>query len=230
MNLNQSDSQTSELKFSGTTKGSAVFHAVRRRILLGEIPPGTPLIEQHLGRDFNCSQGTVREALLRLQEEGLVDRRGYRGTIVAKISVAEAIQMAKIRIDLEMESIKQAALKFTEKELIQVTELINDMDKAVLSGDQYTVSEIDRLVHLTIFRASGLVALEPILNRCTLHMHLYTFGGERAWDRLQSPGEAHQPILDALSARDPEKAAQAMKLHITDVIEFWAPPLKLALE
>lgn len=229
MNLNQIKTPPGEFVFSGTTKGSAVFHAIRRRILLREINPDTTLVEQQIGGEFNCSQGTVREALLRLQEEGLVDRRGYRGTIVAQTSVAEAIQMAKIRLSLEVESIRHAALTFNEIQLQQIVEMTVDMDKAAEEGDRYTVSEIDRLFHLTIFRASGLTALEPILKRCMLHMHLHTFGGEMSGVYQEPPSESHKDILDALEVRDPERSAVAIKTHIGEVIGFWAPPLKPAL-
>ncbi len=230
MNLSEIDNGPDKFKFSAITKGSTVFHAVRRRILLGEIPSDTPLVEQTLGREFNCSQGTVREALLRLQEEGLVERRGYHGTIVSRTYVAEAIQMAKIRIDLEVEGIRQAALSFTKEDLENVESMLEEMEKAMTGGDQYAVSELDRLIHMTIFRASNLKALEPILKRCTLHMHLFTFGSKETKDLRVSPTEAHKPIMQALAAKNPDQAAEAMRAHITDVIELWAPPLKSALD
>ncbi len=230
MNLPKSSSPLYNFKFSTLTKGSTVFHAVRRRILLGEIPSGSPLVEQSLGREFNCSQGTVREALLRLQEDGLVERRGYRGTIVARTYVTEAIQMAKIRIGLEVEGIRQAALSFTTKDLENVENMLDKMEKAMAGGDQYAVSELDRLIHMTIFRASNLKALESILMRCTLHMHLFTFGSQETKDLRMSPTEAHKPIMQALAAQNPDQAAEAMRDHITQVIELWAPPLKSALD
>jgi len=229
MNLPNSNDGPSRTKFSAVTKGSTVFHAVRRLILLGEIQSDQPLVEQHLGREFNCSQGTVREALMRLQEEGLVERRGYRGTIIAQTGIAEAIQMARIRLDLEVEGIRHAALSFDDTELDEIRGMLNNMEKVMVLGDQYAVSEIDRLIHLTIFRSSGLMALEPILKRCTLHMHRFTFGSEETRDRRISPIESHQPILDALASHDPERAAEAMRTHIAEVIELWAPPLKSAL-
>jgi len=230
MNLPRPDNMNSGEKFPAATKGSTVFHAVRRLILLGDIRSGQPLVEQRLARDFNCSQGTVREALMRLQEEGLVDRRGYRGTIVAQTGVAEAVQMAKIRLELEVEGIRHAAVSFTKIELDQVEGILVDMEEATQSGDKYTLSETDRLFHQTIFRSSGLTALEPILKRCSLHMHLYTFSSENADDRPSSTTDAHRPILDALSARDPERAAAAMEAHIKEVIGFWAPPLNSAFD
>jgi DNA-binding GntR family transcriptional regulator len=57
---------------------------------------------------MGCSQGTVREALLRLEQDGLVTRRGYRGTVVSTTSLEEAAQMARIRIALEIESARRA--------------------------------------------------------------------------------------------------------------------------
>lgn len=230
MNLFELDSSPNKFKFSTSTKGSTVFHAVRRRILLGEILSDTPLVEQSLGREFNCSQGTVREALLRLQEDGLVERRGYHGTIVSQTDVTEAIHMAKIRIDLETEGIRKAALSFTKEDLENVESMLNEMEKAMTNGDQYAVSELDRMIHMTIFRASNLKALEPILKRCALHMHLFTFGSQETKDLKMSPIEAHKPIIQALAAQNPDQAAEAMRTHITQVIELWAPPLKSALD
>ncbi|HFA59489.1 MAG TPA: GntR family transcriptional regulator, partial [Rhodospirillales bacterium] len=71
-------------------KSSAVYHALRRAILLHRVPPGQMLLEQQIASTMGCSQGTVREALLRLEQDGLVERRGYRGTCVSDTSEAEA--------------------------------------------------------------------------------------------------------------------------------------------
>ena len=64
-------------------KADAAYHAVRRSILLGHFQPGEMLLEQRIAERLNCSQGTVREALLRLEQDGLVSRRGYQGTVVS---------------------------------------------------------------------------------------------------------------------------------------------------
>jgi len=217
-------------RFPSLTKGDTVFHAIRRAILLREIDAGQPLTEQQIGHEFNCSQGTVREALMRLQEEGLVQRRGYRGTTVCRSSIAEAAQMAEIRIKLEVEGISRAVNLFKEKDFAEIEEYLAQMEQVAQTGDSYGLSELDRKFHLAIFRRSALLALEPILKRCMLHMHLQTFGNPEV-DRTDfSTTEAHQPIIDALRARDPERAALAMKEHISAIISLGSPSLKSALD
>jgi len=121
----------------GIKKGNSVYHALKRSILLRQLRPGDSLGEQHIARDLGCSQGTVREALLRLQEDGLVARRGYRGTVVSDTSPAEAAQMARIRIDIEKRGIRRAAQDFKEPELETLAGLMDQMEQAKRAGDQY---------------------------------------------------------------------------------------------
>ena len=212
------------------TKGDALFHEIRRAILLRELQAGETLTEPMIGRQFNCSQGTVREALMRLQEEGLVQRRGYHGTTVTRPTLPECVQMAEIRIQLEMEGVRHAATKLSDDDIAAIEASLQEMDHAAETNDAYALSELDRNFHLTLFRHSGLTALEPILTRCMLHMHLQTFGNPRPGKRPITPTEAHKPILDALKDRDAEAAANALRDHINRTIGLWSPHLKSAMD
>jgi DNA-binding GntR family transcriptional regulator len=212
-------------------KSNAVYHSVKRAILLRRLEPGQALLEQQIMAAMGCSQGTVREALLRLEQDGLVTRRGYRGTVVSTTSLEEAAQMARIRIALETESARRAALACTDEELARWDAVIARMAEAERAHDGYALSELDREFHLTIFRAAQLTTLEPILTRCALHLHRYTFGnGPQGVTPDHRPGlpstvEQHRAVRDALAARDPEAAAQTMQDHIETIIGFWSPRL-----
>lgn len=212
------------------TKGDALFHAIRRAILLRELQAGETITEPQIGRDFNCSQGTVREALMRLQEEGLVQRRGYHGTTVTRSSLIEGVQMAEIRIKLEMEGARHAIDAITDDDVAEAQDCLSHMDHAAQEGDSYALSELDRKFHLTLFRPSGMSALEPILTRCMLHMHLQTFGHASPANRQALPTQVHQPILDALHRRNAADLAAALSDHINLTIGLWSPPLKSAME
>ncbi len=219
-----------ETRFTPLTKGDALFHALRRAILLREIQPDDPLTESQIAREFTCSQGTVREALMRLQEEGLVKRRGYHGTTASRSSLAEAVQMAEIRIKLEVEGIRRTAELATDKDFATFEGFLSGMNRAIINGDDYALSEQDRRFHLAIFHCSGLDALEPILRRCMLHMHLQTFGHPISVTTPPSPEAVHRPILDALHQRDPDKSAEAISAHINEMISMGAPQLKSAMD
>lgn len=220
-------------------KGNAVYHAIKRAIILASLPPGESLIEQQIAAAFGCSQGTVREALLRLEHDGLVTRRGYQGTVVSDISAEEAAQMARIRIDIETGGVRRAVHHLAEPEFARLDEIIERMDRAERSCDSYARSELDREFHLAIFRSAGLPALEPILTRCTLHMHRFTFAGDPPapvsavridGQPLPSGPAQHREIVEAIAGRDPDLAAETVRCHIESVIGAWSPELMEAME
>ncbi len=212
-------------------KSNAVYHSVKRAILLRRIEPGQALLEQQIAAAMGCSQGTVREALLRLEQDGLVTRRGYHGTVVSTTSLEEAAQMARIRISLETESARRAAQSCTEADLAKFDAIIERIGEAEARHDGYSLSELDREFHLAIFQRARLTTLEPILTRCALHVHRYTFGNGPIGvtpDRrvgLPSSMEQHKTVRDALATRDPELAAQAMRDHIETIIGYWSAEL-----
>src|SRR5918912_977113 len=78
-----------------------VAEGLRRDIMLGDIEPGEILLELEVAARFHCSQSTVREALLLLQEEGLVQRSHHRGTRVSVLTEDEALEMLRLRRDME---------------------------------------------------------------------------------------------------------------------------------
>lgn len=211
-------------------KGEAAYHAVRRSILLGHIQSGEQLQEQKIARQLNCSQGTVREAFLRLEQDGLVARRGYRGTVVSMTSVQEAAEMVKIRVQIETTGVQQSAASITSKTLEELAAITRDMDDAVRALDFYRCSELDRKFHMALYRQAALPALEPILNRCALHIHRFTYLHADELEPELAFGENHRALIRIIESRDPVAACDAIKAHINQVIERWAPPLVQELQ
>ena len=205
-------------------KGNAVYHVLKTAILLGDLEPGEAIGEQAVAARMGCSQGTVREALLRLQEDGLVQRHGYRGTFVSKTSIEEATEMAVIRIQLERTAIRRTAENYGAEEADRLADILERMEEASASGDPYALSELDRMFHLAMFEAAAMPILEPVLSRCALHMHRYTFAyGQNKHDT--APKKDHQDILKALESGDGDTAADAVTRHIEAVLKRWSPQL-----
>lgn len=220
---------TDELALVKGRKSSAVYHALKRAILLYEKKPGAPLTEQQLAAELGCSQGTVREALLRLQEDGLVIRAGYRGSYVSKISVREAAEMIHLRRHIETRGVRRAATMLDADDVEQLTALVDTMTEAGQDGDLYRLSEYDRAFHLTLFKAAGLDALEPILIRCALNMHRYTVADKVDRQRSVASARDHYQIIDALKTADPDAAAAALGAHIDAIVDGGPAPLRAAL-
>ncbi len=218
----------------GQRKGSAIYHAVRRAILLRRLEPGAPLLEQQIAAGAGCSQGTVREALMRLQQDGLVTRRGYHGTVVSDTTLEEAAQMARIRLELETAGIRGAVPVVKSSVLSELEGIIAAMEVAKQAEDSYELSELDRDFHLTVFQTAKMPALEPVLTRCALHVHRYTFGNPPAGqaDRRPPPpsAEQHSDVLETLKGNCPDHAEAVLRDHILEVIRYWAPSLFLQME
>lgn len=216
----------------GGLKVHRVRDILREQILFRTYPPGAQLTEQALAAGLGCSQSTVREALMRLAEEGLVERRGYRGTAVTGTTLDEAAEMVRIRLSIEglvARRLSQAGLGEAAGE---IDGLLMAMDAAHAAGDLNRCSDLDRAFHTGLCRAAGLPLLCPVLGRAVLHMHRFTLGGvevTRAFREEAGVGHEHRALLGALTRDDPDGAARAMAEHVATVLRRWAPSLLAAV-
>lgn len=88
--------------------------------MLNELEPETVLTELGLAEELGCSQGTIREALMRLQQDGLVARSGRRGTLVTRLTAEEAQEMLALRRHIEMKGALKAVTHLKEKDLVHL--------------------------------------------------------------------------------------------------------------
>nr|WP_026871156.1 GntR family transcriptional regulator [Inquilinus limosus] len=200
-------------------KSAEVFDGLKRMIMLGELAPGLALLELELAQRFQCSQGTVREALLALQEEGLVHRQPHKGTRVADCTEDEAVEMFRLRHGIETRGIVRALRRPDPALLPDLTALIEGMEAKARAGDEYGQTELDRAFHRRLFRTAGLPAVEPLLHRCILHNHRFkiTRSGERR--DLMATARRHWTIVEALTARDEAAAVAAIGHHIETIVD-----------
>ncbi|WP_346908019.1 GntR family transcriptional regulator [uncultured Roseibium sp.] len=209
-----------------TSKSETVHQILKRRILLGYLTDDSPITEQALAQEFCCSQGTVREALLRLQECGLVDRRGYQGTFVTRTTQDEAVILTRMRVHLECTGVERAVAAADDAKIADLRELIDLYEESREKRDVFACSEIDRRLHCFIFDLADMPMLEPFLNRAHLQLHRYMVSGHQGnivWNRNE--GSRHIDILDAFERRDAASAKRRMKRHIAQSVHNLAPEI-----
>ncbi len=199
--------------------GELVYRSLKRRIVLNELRPGMVLTELGLARELDCSQASVREALLRLQEDGLVLRAGRRGTSVTPLDPEEAQEILALRRRIEVRAAPRAARAVDAAALAGIEALLEEMREAARAGDAWALIEADTEFHLAIFRLSGLRALEQILVRCILHSHRQKLWEPRHRRPLAATAERHVILLEHLSARDGEGLARALGRHIDTIVD-----------
>ncbi|MFI0844934.1 GntR family transcriptional regulator [Mesorhizobium sp. IMUNJ 23232] len=158
-----------------------VVDAIRNAILSGKIRPGARLIEEDLAASLKVSRGPVRQAIFRLQQEGLVVHEAHRGATVGQVSQDDVEEIYSLRLALERLAIEQASRKAGARELAEI-EAVLDRFRATPRADmsRRLVAELDIDFHDAIFRAAG-------------NWRLY-----RAWETLRSQLMMFLMLRDAL--------------------------------
>ena len=209
-------------------RGDQVFETLMKEIVLGVLPPRAVLLELELASRFSCSQGTIREALLALRDEGLVNRQGRRGTVVANCPRDDQIELIRLRHDIETRGVARIVDGYGKLLHDELTTLIDDMRQAARDNDEYRLSVIDRAFHLRLYDEAGLPLVRPILRRCLVHNHRFKILQSDQRRDLMETANRHLPLTEALRAGDSAAAVQALSHHITTIVDLGpsilAPP------
>lgn len=189
---------------------SVPYERIKRAILTGEFAPGSPLVETTLARWCDVSRTPVREALTRLEQDGLVER-GDRGLVVRDRSPEEILDIYETRIALESTAARVAAERRTSFDLIRLQRLL-DRTAQMPSEDQRAV-DVNREFHRQIWEASHNDSLFDLLERLNLHLMRYPATTLSYPDRWETAAEEHRRIVEAIADRDAERAAEAAARH-----------------
>jgi DNA-binding GntR family transcriptional regulator len=201
-----------------------VKDVILQRIVSGEYPPGSRLVETRIAQELGVSQAPVREALRDLEQLGCIVHEPFRGCSVRAFSADELLEAFPVRAALEALAARLAAERISEQELLRLAELLETMREAARRGDAHRQSQANASFHATIVRAARNVTLER--QWALLEPFSRTFlTVSRSGLDLLALSERHIPILDALRARDPDAAADAMHRHLMDAAELLKEPV-----
>lgn len=196
------------------TAASAAYNAVLDRILTRELTPGTVLHEVRLAETLGVSRTPLREALRRLEGEGLVGRNGGRSLVVQSITVREYIEALHVRRLLESEAAFLAAERIDRDLVAGLRARIS----AMMQSGEPTPSDhwtLDDDVHGALARASGNDLLAAIVQALRRKTRLFNL--KRMPNRFLPGCREHLTILDALDRRDGARARAAMAAHLDNV-------------
>lgn len=211
--------------------GSQVLAILRGRIIRGDTPPGTRLSEAGLAAELGISRQPIREAFIKLAEEGLLEIRPQRGTVVPKISAARVEDARFVREAIEADVVRLAARDFDATRIRQLDDLLLAQRRCTdLQGFFELDDQFHRLLAQGVGRAHAWTVIEALkaqLDRVR-HLSLRQFPK----DNLV---EQHAAIVAAIRAGDPAAAEGVMRLHLRAIIsdlpriaaeraEFFEPP------
>lgn len=180
------------------------------------VQPGTKLREDELGEIFGVSRTLVRQALHRLQHNGLVGTQRNRGSFVARPTIKEAREIFEARVLLEPQTARSAAKRATATDLDCLERLIKDAQAALDRHEMGLALRLSGTFHLEIARIADQQTVETFLRqlvaRSSLVMALY-------WHRRTSVYDSHAQhvLIRALRNRDGELAEERMKSCLLDM-------------
>ncbi len=194
-----------------------IWKRLRMAIIHGEIPPGARLVELQIAEEMGTSQGPVREALQRLEQEGLVERRARSATIVTEIPEGSIHDLIIIRSLVERLAAQRVAPRITQAQLDQLRDLIEQMRASAQQKDRWALEHLNLEFHFRLCQWSG----NPLLLRLWLPIsaQMQRLIAQRPADHvvdLNGYAEGHVPIVEALAAHDGCWAAQTVEKHIAD--------------
>lgn len=191
---------------------------VRDRILTGEVPADLPIRQDALAAELGVSKIPLREALTRLEQEGLLRSQANRGYFVRSLTAAEAEEVYALRLKLEPEAVAMAAERADRDEQKAAAEALKELDRVTEEHD-VRVGVSNRNFHLALIRPAGRPITTNILERLHFLSERYVRKHLEPLGRDERASEEHRRMLDAWLARDGEGAAALTRSHIGQTLE-----------
>ena len=199
-----------------------VFDELRAAILRGEFAPLQRLIETELAERYGTSRFVLRTALTRLATEGLVELQPNRGARVRAISIDEAIEITEIRRAVEGLVAARAAQRITDQEIAELGALGEAMTTAVANADMLRYSQLNARLHGQVRRIARHATATRIIEQLHGQMVQHQFRLSLQPGRPSVSLPEHLAIIEAICARDPERADRAMRVHLDSVLKALA--------
>ncbi len=212
---------------SSTTAGRTLTSTelvdwVRDGIRKGRFVPGQRLVEIDITRQTGTTRSKVREALQRLEGEGLVQIEEFRGASVRTASLEEVRQIYRARMALEGISVIDFVHNASAEQKARLNELQNELEECVEKNAPERFGRLNTEWHRLIVEGSGNLVIAEALQRLNVPIHRLLFESFYNAERLRTAVADHRVILAAIMAGDGARAEAAMRQHIGDGFETMA--------
>ena len=195
------------------------YTRLREAIMKEELLPNERLIEMDLAQSLGAGRAAIRTALARLEQEGLVQRERYRGARVRLISETEAIEILEVRAALESLAVRYAALNATPEDCDTLWTLLAEQRHRIDEGDLLGSSEVNARLHQTLLRLAHHTTATRLLDMLKPQNVRFQYRTILVPGRPESSHQEHRAIVEAVTNHDPDRAEQAMRLHLSRVAE-----------
>ncbi len=195
-----------------------VYERIRRAIITLAILPSEALSEKELSLQLGVSRTPVREALIRLADEGLIDILPQRGSFVAPIRIRDVEEAQFIRESLEVAVVGRLARQCSPQFLIEIKANLTRQELAVSQEDGDLFLELDEAFHRTFCDEAGLSKSWRVIQTVKLQMDRVRYFSLPDASHLQTLLAQHWQIVRSIEQKEPEAARAAMASHLQEVL------------
>ena len=193
-----------------------IYDSLRNAIINGDIKSGIRLVETHVAEQLGVSRTPVREAIHKLELEGLVSSHPSKGLIVNEVSVEDIEEIQGLRMILESYAVRLAAKNIKDGDLKRLEETINQSEEALKKGDINRVMMFNTRFHDLIYSISGSKRLENLIRQLNEHILRFRKAALHTKGHAEQALREHRLILKALKMRDPDYAHTLVSQHISE--------------
>ena len=196
-----------------------LYRLLREAIIRGELPPGAALSESEISQQYDTSRQPVREAFIKLKEEGLISILPNRGTFVSKISVASLMEARFIRETLESALVREVANHCDDATEQKLREFIELQKQAAQNDDVDEFLRLDEAFHQYLILSAGNQQAWKIIKNIKSQMsRVRLLCSEDITPSLDIFIKQHTDIVEAICKKDPELAAHSTTEHLQEIV------------
>ena len=195
-----------------------IYERLRRAITTLAMLPSESLSEQDLAKQLGVSRTPVREAIIRLQDEGLIDVLPQRGSFVAPIRLRDVEEAQFIREALEVSVTRRLAANPSEEFLEGVRANLRLQELAVKDDHHERFLELDEAFHRSFCEAAGLPKSWRVIQNVKLQMDRVRYLSLPREGQLKFILKQHTELFDAIAKKQPDRSAACMSAHLQEVL------------
>lgn len=194
------------------------YEKIMEYIVTGKYKPGSVMREEELASSLKISRTPIREALVRLEKEGIIVKNGKSFTVVP-LSESDIIQLYEVRINLEPYAAKLAAIRATQDEIDNMIKLLDEI-RNLSVNDPLFLANLNGNLHRAIAEASHNKYIVEILDNIRLKLKIVRVTLFVSFQRRDDELREHENVVIAIKNRNPDLAYDMMRLHEEKVLEY----------
>jgi DNA-binding GntR family transcriptional regulator len=201
------------------TAASKIYLDLRTQLVSLQRHPGEAISEAEIALSYGVSRTPVREAILKLSDEGLLEIFPQSGIIVSRIPIAALPEAIIIRKALEATTSHLAAEHATSSQILALHSILERQREANAADERDAFHRADEMFHATIAEVAGYPGIWTLIQQVKVHVDRYRQLTLPQHGRISRVIAEHEAILGAIEARDPAGARSAMEIHLESLLD-----------